>query len=299
MLGFSPDSSSLLFVDWHRDWPEPNRTLALWSPATGRKVNVCTEAGVHCACFTPDSQVLVFGTARHGVPEVVAREIASGGEVFRHRFPFDKWIDDCEISPDGRLLAIASTGLDSKSYLRVLSLMNTMPSQQYVQGASRCRHLSFSPSGDRLAVLGSESLVTIWPGRLSTEPSRGPAPRFLERARFEKLWASLVAAAPVANKALYDLATFGDAAVRRLASHLTTDDHLPTRKPQSQRLFGCWTTLPRAIGPSLMSDFHGFADLQSRRCSRQKDVIHRTRRMRSWSNCCQRPTNRSFRRPAS
>jgi WD40 repeat protein len=167
-LTFAPNSRRLAFVD---NPGEPfismlgRYRLYIWDFETSGAPRVITTnliATVQSACFTPDSERLLYVSSSR---DVVSIDVPTGREVFR--FPtlaqghIRTWTDfpNIALSPDGTTLAMVSaSGLgvdlwDPKNG----RLMLTTPDED-----GTVSWLAWSPDSQRLAVARTDGSVAVW-----------------------------------------------------------------------------------------------------------------------------------------
>jgi RNA polymerase sigma factor (sigma-70 family) len=147
-LAFTPDGKTLLTGSGYND-----RFLRLWDPFTGRPRGKWTghEWGILAVLVTADGK-RVISTSQDGTIRlwdfVTGKEIGRIGEGKR-----TAW--DAALSPDGKLLATASQGIQLWDFATRRQVRSF--------GKGTALHLAFSPDGTKLASSASrDASVHLW-----------------------------------------------------------------------------------------------------------------------------------------
>jgi WD40 repeat protein len=208
------------FAYWRKD-----DKLALWNVSKGmhiRTAAACAPSGREKSFIPiPDGGALAYFPVEAYRPVYSLCDALTGREICQTR----GWRDQFAISPDGRILAQARSGIVFRE-LATGAVVGRLDEAH----RGRVKSLAFSPDGRTLASTGWDGAVLVW-DYAAAVGFGGPA-RSLSATELESAWSDLAGKdAARAYKAIGALAGAGDKSVAFLREHL-----LPTSEKDQEAM---------------------------------------------------------------
>lgn len=182
VLGQDAGSEVNASVSWPRSSRQMvslgNHGLIAWNAATGSMEGTPRFAGLdHARVLADGRHVVATAPTRTGFRlETVDLSIGATRVLYRGRGT----VDDVEVSPDGRLAAVAAYG--SSRSTELVPLDGTKPRALDTNHVSETSSVAFSPDGRTLAAAGADSSLELWNVRSAKRTARSAVSRASVRA---------------------------------------------------------------------------------------------------------------------
>lgn len=157
----------------------------VWNVANGQKIETAEQRGAWKVSFFPDGTLFAVASSSNSNPIVKIYETATAKEIFALK-GHTKRIRAIDVSPDGKAIATGSQdgniiiwNAETGAELKRFSFATPQKGVEFYD-------VQFSKNGDKLAVLGSETLVVL--DTATWEKKQADVNKFLDKNVFLNGW---------------------------------------------------------------------------------------------------------------